>query len=121
MSLNNFHTNQGIAHTHAIYPSQQDRMNEYGLALHQPREWDIPNRVPVPRIRPAENTNRLMAWGKDNRLVESQSQLLTRHYVPMGLQAERSVHGDTVDSLLLYNGKWPRVPYFSRYYRNTPY
>lgn len=125
MSLNNFHTNNYIGRTRPIYPSQQDRMNTYGLALNQPRDWDIPNRVPVPRVRPADNTNTYMQWLKDMTNTEFRSNGLSHYYVPMSSAATRTLHGDDVESLLLYNrnGKWPSGGrgMFSRYFRAVPY
>lgn len=106
MSLNNFHTNNyGVVRP--IYPSMQDRMNEHGYAYHQPRDWDVPNRVPVARVRPADNTSKLMTWLKDVRNTELRSQGLTQYYLPLQTQANRTLLGDDVDSILLYQQKWP--------------
>lgn len=118
MSLANFHTKN--APVQPIYPTQQDYYNAVGLQLHQPREWDIPNRVPVPRIQPAKDTSHWMSWlTQIGNNTEFRSNGLPRYYLKLDSQATRSLHGDNVDSLLLYHRKWPRR--FSHYIRPVPY
>lgn len=118
MSLNNFHRDNYAVRP--IYPDTQTRMNEYGYAYNQPRDWDIPNRVPVPRLQPSDRTNTWMNWLKDRRREEFSGNQLTQHYVNLVAQGNRTMMGDDAESLLLYN-KWPKKNLFSKHFRYVPY
>jgi hypothetical protein len=118
MSLNNFHTNNYIGGIRPIYPSEQQRMDVYGLAYNQPRDWDTPNRVPVPKMRPADPTSKLVSWLRDIRNTEFRSNGLTKYYTK--ISGTRSFQGDNAESLLL-TGRSTPTGRFSRYFRSVPY
>lgn len=118
MSLNNFHTDNYVGRIRPVYPSHQERMDVYGMAYNQPRDWDIPNQVPVPRIRPPDKTSKLMSWLRDIKNTEFRSIGLNKFYTK--INGTRSTQGDNVDSLLLTDFRAKRGK-FTRYFRAVPY
>jgi len=119
MSLNNFHTDNHVGGIRPIYPTEQQRMDVHGLGYNQPRDWDIPNRVPVPKIRPADTTSKLVSWLRDLRNTEFRSNGLTQYYTK--INGTRTFQGDDVESLLILDRNGRGRGRFTRYFRSVPY
>lgn len=102
-TLHNFHSANAGSGTVKLYPDLHLRQEWLKRNVHQPRQWDIPNLVPLGPIQ-RRDIHVLDGAHVDPQVTERRDESLSRMYVPLRPYT-RMVQGDSADSRLLIADK----------------